>query len=184
MNPTNNTWKIDPAHSGIHFSVRHMVVSKVRGRFSRFEGDVQLDPAQPEGAKVKVSIDAASIDTNEPKRDDHLRSADFFDVAKFPALTFESTRVEKKGEGRLAITGNLSLHGVTKEIVLDTELLGVGKDPWGAQRAGFSARTSLDRKEYGLGWNQLLEAGGVLVGDKIEIELEIEAVAAAAAKAA
>ena len=183
MNDTNS-WKIDPAHSGIHFTVRHMVVSKVRGRFSRFQGDVQFDPARPGAAKVEVTVDASSIDTNEPKRDDHLRSPDFFDVAKYPALTFLSTRVEPKGEGRLAITGNLSLHGVTREVVLDTEVLGVGKDPFGAQRAGFTARTFIDRKEYGLGWNQLLEAGGVLVGDKIEIELDIEAVAAAAQKAA
>jgi polyisoprenoid-binding protein YceI len=181
MNPTE--WKIDPSHSGIHFTVRHMVVSKVRGRFAKFDGTVAFDEAAPEKSKVKVTIDAASIDTHEPKRDDHLRSPDFFDVAKFPSLTFDSTRVEKKGD-RLAITGNLSMHGVTKEIVLDTELLGTGKDPWGAKRAGFSAKASLDRKEYGLGWNQLLEAGGVLVGDKIEIELEIEAVAPAAQQAA
>ncbi|MBL8949845.1 MAG: polyisoprenoid-binding protein [Myxococcaceae bacterium] len=181
MNPT--PWKIDASHSGIHFTVRHMVISKVRGHFSKFEGEVTFDEAAPEKTKVKVNIDASSISTNEPKRDDHLRSPDFFDVAKFPALTFESTKTEKKGD-RLAVTGNLSMHGVTREVVLDAELLGVGKDPWGGKRAGFTAKTSLDRKDFGLGWNQVLEAGGVLVGDKIEIELEVEAIAPAAVKAA
>lgn len=160
-----------------------MVVSKVRGRFGRFEGEVQYDPTHPERSKVKAVIDASSIDTNEPKRDEHLKSPDFFDVAKHPQLSFESTSVEKKGD-RLQIAGKLSMHGVTRDIVLDTEVLGVGKDPWGVQRMGFAAKATVDRKDYGLGWNQLLETGGVLVGDKIEIELEIEAVAAAAQQAA
>lgn len=160
-----------------------MVVSKVRGRFGKFEGEVQYDPAHPERSKVKAVIDASSIDTNEPKRDAHLKSPDFFDVAKYPQLSFESTSVEKKGD-RLQIAGKLSMHGVTRDIVLDTEVLGVGKDPWGVQRMGFAAKATVDRKDYGLGWNQLLETGGVLVGDKIEIELEIEAVAAAAQQAA
>lgn len=181
MNPT--PWKIDASHSGIHFTVRHMVVSKVRGHFSKFDGTVTFDPAAPEKTQVNVSIDASSISTNEPKRDEHLKSPDFFDVAKFPTLTFDSTRVEKKGD-RLAVTGKLSMHGVTREVTLDAELLGVGKDPWGGTRAGFSAKASLDRKDYGLGWNQVLEAGGLLVGEKIEIDLEVEAIAPAAVKAA
>jgi polyisoprenoid-binding protein YceI len=180
---TTQTWKIDASHSGVHFSVRHMVVSKVRGRFSKFEGDISFNEAKPEDSKVNVTIDASSIDTNVQQRDDHLRSPDFFDVAKFPTLTFSSTKIEKAGHG-YQVHGDLTLHGVTRSVALDAEFLGTGKDPWGNVKAGFSAKGSLDRKDYGLNWNQLLEAGGVLVGDKIELELEVEAVALAAAKAA
>ena len=180
---TTQAWKIDAQHSGVHFSVRHMVVSKVRGRFSKFEGDITFNEAQPEDSKVNVTIDASSIDTNVQQRDDHLRSPDFFDVAKYPTVTFSSTKIEKGSHG-YQVHGDLTLHGVTRSVVLDAEFLGTGKDPWGNVKAGFSAKGSLDRKDYGLNWNQLLEAGGVLVGDKVELELEVEAVALAAAKAA
>jgi polyisoprenoid-binding protein YceI len=180
---TTQAWKIDAQHSGVHFSVRHMVVSKVRGHFSKFEGEVAFDEAHPEQSTVNVTIDASSIDTNVQQRDDHLRSPDFFDVAKFPTLTFKSTKVEKAGGG-YRVHGDLTMHGVTRNVVLDAEVLGTGKDPWGNLKAGFTAKGSLDRKDYGLGWNQLLETGGVLVGEKVELELEVEAVAQAAAKAA
>jgi polyisoprenoid-binding protein YceI len=174
------TWNIDPSHSGIHFAVRHLVVSKLRGAFTRWEGIVELDEANPGASRVSVRIDPGSIDTREPKRDDHLRSADFFDVQKYPALTFASTRVEKVGDG-YRLTGNLTMHGVTKPVVLDVESLGVGKDPWGNERIGFQAEASINRKDFGLGWNQALETGGVLVGDKVEILLDVQAVKAQSA---
>lgn len=178
------TWKIDPSHSGIHFTVRHMMVSKVRGAFTRWEGSVEFDEKSPKDAKVQVSIDAASIDTREAKRDEHLRSPDFFDVTKHPQLTFKSTKVEKVGGQSYRISGDLTLHGVTKPISFEAEALGVGKDPWGNQRIGFQAETSLNRKDFGLGWNQVLEAGGVLVGDKVEISLDVQAIQQAAASVA
>src|SRR5688572_28880706 len=128
------TWNIDTSHSGAHFSVRHMVIAKVRGSFDRWQGTIELDEANPLAAKVSVRIDATSIDTREEKRDTHLRSADFFDVEKYPELTFESTKVEKAGDDRYRVTGNLTIHGVTKEVVLDAESLGAGKDPWGNDR--------------------------------------------------
>jgi polyisoprenoid-binding protein YceI len=178
-------WNIDSAHSGVHFSVRHMVIAKVRGGFSRFQGAIDFDPEQPETAKVAVTIDATSIDTREPKRDEHLRSADFFDVATYPQLVFESTAVEPTGDGALRVRGNLTIHGVTRPVVLDTEYLGLGKDPWGQTRVAFQAKTTINRKDFGLGWNQVLETGGVLVGDKVEIALDVQAVQAqAAARAA
>ncbi len=179
-----NTWNIDTSHSGIHFSVRHMVIAKVRGAFDRFEGTFQLDDANPAASKVSVRIDASSINTREEKRDAHLRSADFFDVEKYPELTFESTKVEKVDDVSYRLTGALTIHGVTKEVVLEAESLGTGKDPWGNDRIAFQAQTSVNRKDFGLNWNQALEAGGVLVGDKIEISLDVQAVKAAATKAA
>ena len=178
------TWNIDTSHSGAHFSVRHMVISKVRGAFERFTGVIELDEANPAASKVSVSIDATSINTPEPKRDAHLRSADFFDVEKYPELTFVSTKVEKVGDAEYRVTGDLTIHGVTKEVVLDAESLGVNKDPWGNDRIGFAATTSINRKDFGLSWNQALETGGVLVGEKIEISLDVQAVKAAATKAA
>lgn len=178
-----NRWDIDLGHSAIHFWVRHMVISKVHGRFARWSGALELDLADPTRSSVEVRIDAASIDTQVADRDAHLRSADFLDVANHPELTFRSTRIEKAGEG-YRVVGSLTLHGVTREVVLDAEFSGTGKDPWGNERAGFSARTVLDRKEYGLAWNAALETGGLLVGEKVEITLEVEAVRKTAAVAA
>jgi polyisoprenoid-binding protein YceI len=178
------TWKIDPSHSGIHFTVRHMMVSKVRGAFGRWEGSVEFDERSPKDAKVQVRIEAASIDTREAKRDEHLRSPDFFDVQKYPEVTFRSSKVEKVDEKTYRITGELTLHGVTRQVTLDAEALGGGKDPWGNQRIGFQAETSLNRKDFGLGWNQVLEAGGVLVGEKVDISLDVQAVASASASVA
>jgi len=177
------TWNIDVGHSGIHFTVRHMMFAKVRGTFTQWEGSFTLDDADPSKSSVSVTIDAASIDTSEPKRDEHLRSPDFFDVAKYPKITFVSRKVERDGD-RLKITGDLTVHGVTREVVLDAEQTGSGKDPWGNQRVGFSARTSVLRSDFGLTWNQALETGGVLVGDKIEIEVEVSAVLAKAQQVA
>ena len=172
-----NHWDIDVSHSAIHFHVRHMVISKVHGRFAKWSGALQLDTQDLTRSSVEVTIDAASIDTQVADRDAHLKSADFLDVAKYPQLTFRSRKIEKAGAGYL-VTGELELHGVKREVVLDAEFAGTGKDPWGNERAGFAAKASLDRREFGLVWNAALEAGGVLVGDKIEITLEIEAVKA------
>ncbi len=181
---TTTNWNFDLSHSSVNFHVRHLMVSKVHGRFSLWGGTLEIDSDDMTKSRVDVSIDATSVDTKEEKRDAHLRSADFFDVEKFPALTFKSTRVEKVGDEELAITGDLTIHGVTKSVKLAVELGGVAKDPWGGTRTGFSAKTSINRKDFGLGWNSVLEAGGVLVGEKVEITLEIEAVQAAAAAAA
>lgn len=172
---SQHTWEIDTTHSSVNFWVRHMVISKVHGRFTRWNGTIVLDDADISKSSVDVTIDATSIETHEPKRDAHLRSPDFFDVEKFPTLAFKSKKIQESGGG-LAVRGDLTLHGVTREVLLETESLGQTKDPWGGERVGFSAKTSIDRKEFGLGWNQVLEAGGVLVGEKIEITLEIEAV--------
>jgi polyisoprenoid-binding protein YceI len=179
-----NTWNIDATHSGINFSIRHMVFSKVRGRFAKYTGAIQLDDSDPSKSWVEVTIDAASIDTGTPQRDTHLRSKDFFDVETFPELRFKSTRVEDIGGGRLRVIGDLTIRDITREVVLDAEPSGRGMDPWGNERLGFAAKTSIERKDFGLTWNQLLEAGGVLVGDKVEIELDVQAVNAAARDAA
>lgn len=173
------TWNIDPSHSGVHFTVRHMVVSKVRGSFTRWQGTIQFDEKNPEAGKVSVQIEAPSIDTREEKRDAHLRSPDFFDTEKYPTLGFESTRVEKVDGQSFRIIGDLTIRGITKQVTLDAEYLGGGKDPWGNERIGFEARTTINRKDFGLAWNQVLEAGGVLIGEKIEIALDVQALRAA-----
>lgn len=177
-------WEIDSSHSGIHFSVRHMVVAKVRGQFARWSGSFVAEDGDLERAKLKVVIDASSIDTGLAERDTHLKSADFLDVANHPEITFESTRVERLGDEELRVTGNLTIRGLSREVVLAVEDAGRAKDPWGNERAGFSAKTAVDRKDYGLSWNQVLEAGGVMVGDRVSIELEVEAVKQSATKAA
>jgi polyisoprenoid-binding protein YceI len=170
-----NRWDIDVGHSAVHFWVRHMVISKVHGRFARWSGSIELDEKDLTRSSVEVRIDAASIDTQVADRDAHLKSADFLDVAKYPELTFRSRRIERKGEG-YRVVGDLSLHGVVREVALEAEFAGTGKDPWGNERAGFSAKASLDRREFGLVWNAALETGGVLVGEKVEIAIELEAV--------
>jgi len=175
---TTQRWNIDTSHSGIQFKVRHMVISKVRGTFKTWQGTVDFDPQSPADAKVAVHIDATSIDTHEPKRDEHLRSADFFHTEKFPAITFAGTQVEKISAEKYRLVGDLTLHGVTRSVELETQYLGGGKDPWGNERIAFEAHTSVNRKDFGLGWNQVLEAGGVLVGEQIEITLDIQAVKA------
>jgi polyisoprenoid-binding protein YceI len=174
-------WDIDVGHSAIHFWVRHMVISKVHGRFSRWSGALALDPKDLSRSSVEVRIDAGSIDTQVADRDAHLRSADFLDAEKHPEIAFRSRRVEQ-ADGGLRIVGDLTLHGVTREVTLEAEFAGTGKDPWGNERAGFSAKASLDRRDYGLRWNAALETGGVLVGEKVEIAIELEAVRKTAAQ--
>ena len=184
MSTTTQRWNIDPTHSSVTFTVRHMVISKVRGAFTKWQGHVDFDAANPGNSRVSVRIEAASINTHEDKRDGHLRSPDFFDVEKHPAINFESTRVEHKGGDQYRVIGDLTIHGVTRSVELDAEHLGAGKDPWGNERVGFQASTSINRKDFGLTWNQALETGGILVGEKIEIALDVEAVKAQAVQAA
>ena len=173
---TKQQWAFDLVHSSVNFTVRHMVVSKVRGRFTKWDGTVVMDENDPAGGRVEVAIDAASIDTGVEQRDGHLKSPDFFDVAKHATIGFKSTKVERVGKDALKVHGDLTMHGVTKPVVLDVEYAGSAKDPWGGVRAGFSARTTLDRKDFGLTYNQLLETGGVLVGETVEIGIEAELV--------
>jgi len=172
--PTLTTWKIDPAHSHLEFAVRHLMISTVKGRFGVVEGTVRTDEANPGKADVSVTIEAASIDTREAQRDAHLRSADFFDVETFPTLTFTGGRITERSDDRFTLTGDLTIHGVTREVALDVTAEGRGKDPWGGERAGFSAHTRIKRSDFGLTWNQLLEAGGFAVGDEVKITLDVE----------
>ena len=177
-------WQIDSGHSGIHFSVRHMVVAKVRGHFARWSGAVVAQDGDLGRATVDVVIDATSIDTGVADRDAHLRSPDFLDVASHPELTFKGKRVEKQSDERMRVVGDLTIRGATREVVLDVEYAGQTKDPWGNERAGFAAKTSIDRRDFGLTWNQLLETGGLVVSDRIDIEIVVEAVKQTASKAA
>jgi polyisoprenoid-binding protein YceI len=177
---TTENWNIDLAHSGIGFSIRHMVVSKVRGRFGKFTGSIRLDDDDLARSSVEVTIDASSIDTGTPQRDAHLKAADFFDVEAFPELRFRSTRIEKLDEARYRVIGDLTIRDATREVPLEVEYGGRGKDPWGNERIGFVAKATLDRKDFGLKWNQVLEAGGFLVGDRVDIDLDVQAVKAAA----
>jgi polyisoprenoid-binding protein YceI len=168
-------WDFDTIHSHVGFTVRHLVVSKVRGSFNKWSGSLQFDGKNPLTASVEVKIDPASIDTNEAQRDAHLRSADFFDVEKFPEWTFKSTGVTKGSDETFKLAGNLTLHGVTKPVVLDVEFGGVMRDPYGNDRAGFTAKVTIDRKDFGVLWNQALDVGGVALGEKVEIAIDIEA---------
>jgi polyisoprenoid-binding protein YceI len=172
--PGTKTYDIDKAHSEATFQVRHLL-TKVRGRFSDFTGTVNYDKANPERSSVSAVIQAASIDTNEPDRDTHLRSADFFDVETFPTITFRSTRVTKIGSRRFDVLGDLTIHGVAKPVALEVSFLGTAKDPWGNTRLGFEAEAAIDRKDYGLSWNAALETGGFLVGDEVKITLSVQA---------
>lgn len=170
-----STWSIDPEHSNIGFKVRHLMVSNVKGSFDKYTATVDIDDKDITKSKVTVSIDTNSINTNVQKRDEHLRSADFFDVAKYPEMTFVSKKITKSGKDRLKVAGDLTLHGVTREVVLDVQ--GPSKeikDPWGNIRKGAIATTKINRKDFGLTWNKALETGGVVVGDEITITLEIE----------
>ena len=171
-------WNIDASHSTAEFTVRHLMITNVKGRFGKLEGSVNYDPEHPEATTIEATIDATSIDTRDEKRDAHLRSADFFDVEKNPTLTFKSKRVTKTDDG-LAAVGDLTMHGITKEITLEIEgPSDVTKDPWGNQRIGASATAKVNRKDWGLNWNAALETGGVLVGETVKITLEVSLVAA------
>ena len=173
-------WQIDHSHSLIQFSVRHMMVAKVRGTFTRFDGTIALDEAHPEQSTVAIKIDAASIDTGLEGRDTHLRSPDFLDVAAFPSLDFVSRRVERLGDDRARLLGDLTIRGVTRPVALDVEYAGQARSPWGTTSAGFSARAKISRKDWGLNWNQTLETGGWLVGDEVTIDIDLELVQQAA----
>jgi polyisoprenoid-binding protein YceI len=169
-------WGFDIAHSSVNFWVRHLMVSKVHGRFPQWTGSFEFDEGNPGASHVEIQIDASSVDTKEPKRDAHLRSPDFLDVEKHPHILFRSTEVVASGGEGYRVTGDLTICGKTNPVVLDVEYSGRVKDPWGGERMGFTAKTSISRKDYGLTWNQAIEAGGVMVGDKVEITIEIEAV--------
>jgi polyisoprenoid-binding protein YceI len=173
---TAKTYALDPSHTTAEFVVRHLMITKVRGRFTAVAGTIEV----PEGSNVPLSVDvtieAGSIDTREPQRDTHLKSADFLDAEKFPAITFKSTGIDGSGDA-FKVRGDLTIHGVTREVVLDTTFEGRTTDPWGNDRIGYEAHTKISRKDYGLEWNQALEAGGVVVGDEVKIELNVEAIA-------
>ena len=169
-------WEIDPAHTMVEFGVRHMLVSTVKGRFTKFSGTIHMDEDNPTQSRVEASIDVSSIDTGDEQRDAHLRSPDFFDVARFPNITFKSRRIEGLEGDAYRVVGDLTIRDVTREVVLDVTYAGKAKDPWGNLRAGFTAETTINRKDFGLTWNVPLEAGGWLVGDKVRIMLEVQAV--------
>ena len=167
-------WNIDPVHSSVSFSIKHMMIANVHGGFEKLNGSLVYDAQTPADSKVDVTIEAASITTREPQRDAHLKSADFFDVEKYPTLTFKSKRVDGSGDD-LKVTGDLTIHGVTKEVVLEVEgPTGEMKDPYGNLKIGASATTKIKRKDFGLTWNAALETGGLLVGDDVNITLEIQ----------
>jgi polyisoprenoid-binding protein YceI len=173
----SSTWTLDPDHSNVGFKVRHLMISNVKGNFEKFSGTIDINDKDVTKSTVQVSIDTNSISTNVQKRDEHLRSADFFNVAKYPTMTFVSKKVAKAGSNKLKVTGYLTLHGVTKEVVLDVEGPSAeSKDPWGHIRKGATATTKINRKEFGLVWNAALETGGVAVGDEVTITLEAEMV--------
>jgi polyisoprenoid-binding protein YceI len=179
MRDDHRTWTVDPAHSSVEFSVKHMMFTTVRGRFKDVGGTISVDEENPDRSTVEVEIDAASIDTGAEDRDQHLRSADFLDAETEPKITFRSKRVEgahaKQGD-RFRVIGDLTIRGTTKEVTLDAVFEGTGTDPWGKQRAGFRATCEIDRRDFGLTWNQALERGGVLVGHNLRIELDVQAV--------
>src|SRR5437899_11307472 len=176
MEVISMAWNIDATHSHATFAVRHMVVSTVKGHFNVLSGTLNLDEANPTNSSVEAEVDAASIDTNEPNRDNHLRSPDFFDVEKYPKITFKSTKVEPAGDNEYKVTGYLTMQGVTKPVVFEVEHSGEIKDPYGFRRAGLNAKTKISRKEWGLTWNNLLETGGAVVSDEVKIEIDLAAV--------
>ena len=170
-----STWEIDPTHSSAEFAVKHFMISTVKGRFTRFDGLLHIDEQEPENSRVEVRIETASVETGLGQRDDHLRSDDFLNAEKFPYITFRSTRVERAGHDRWRITGDLTIRDVTREVVLDTNFEGEGRDFTGNRRAAFSAETSINRKDYGLKYNAVLEGGTIVVADKVKISINVEA---------
>jgi polyisoprenoid-binding protein YceI len=169
-------WQLDPAHTQVEFSAKHMMFTTVKGHFGKISGTIRLDEQDVSGSSVEAEIDAASLDTRVEQRDTHLRSQDFLHVEQHPLITFKSTHVEQAGDDQLKVTGDLTIRGTTRAVVLDTTLTGRGKSPFGTTVAGFEAHTTINRKDFGLNWNVALEAGGVLVGDTIKITIEAEAV--------
>ncbi len=170
-----STWNIDPVHSVAEFKVKHMMISYVKGQFTVVKGVLALDEADLTNSRIEASVDAASIHTRDEQRDAHLKSADFFDVEKFPKLSFKSTKVTRVADGELAVAGDLTIHGVTRNVVFTVEgPTAPGKDPWGNTRIGLSATTKINRKDFGLTWNSPLETGGILVGDEVTITLDVQ----------
>lgn len=169
------TYKVDPAHSSVGFSIRHLL-TQVQGKFNEFEGSVVYDPAQPEASRVEFTVQAKSIDTGNARRDDHLRSADFFDVAKYPTLSFRSEKVVAKGKDEVEVTGPFTMHGVTKTITVPGKILGIMKTEKFGQRAGFESSFTVSRKEFGITWNQALDAGSMVLGDEVRVTINVEAV--------
>jgi polyisoprenoid-binding protein YceI len=175
---TRTVWKLDPTHTVVEFSAKHLMITTVRGRIGEVEGTIYTDESNPENSSVEAILKGASIDTRNEQRDQHLRSADFLNAEKFPEITFRSKRIE--GSAReFKLVGDLSIRGTTREVTLDVEYGGRTRDPWGGERVGFSASGKLDRRDFGLVWNQALETGGVVVGNDIRINIEVEAVKAA-----
>jgi polyisoprenoid-binding protein YceI len=172
---TRTEWTLDAAHSNVEFSVRHLMIATVKGRFADVQGTVITDDSDPRATQIDVTINTATIDTRMPQRDEHLRSADFFDVATFPTITFKSRRVEAHGD-HFTVIGDLSIRGVTREVSLDVVAQGRQVDPWGGHRSGFEATGKIKRSDFGLTWNQMLEAGGVAVGDDVKISIDAELV--------
>jgi polyisoprenoid-binding protein YceI len=170
-------WQIDTVHTHVGFSVKHMMVSTVRGQFKQYSGALTIDSADFTKSKFEGEVDVASIDTGNSQRDDHLRSGDFFDAANQPKIKFASSKIESKGDGEFLVHGDLTIRGTTLPIVLDVEYHGTSKNPWGKTVTGFSAKSTVNRKDFGLSWNALLETGGVAVSEKVKIEIEVEAVA-------
>ena len=173
------SWQIDPAHSSVEFAVKHMMFTTVRGRFKDVKGTIEIDDENPDRSTVNVEIAAASIDTGTADRDGHLRSADFLDVENHPTITFRSKRVDgaaRKEGDRFKMTGDLTIRGTTMEVTLESQYEGTGKDPWGGTRSGARATASIDRRDWGLKWNQALETGGILVANEVKIEVEVQAV--------
>ncbi|MBE3558771.1 MAG: YceI family protein [Ktedonobacteraceae bacterium] len=169
-------WVIDATHSQVTFAVRHVMVSTVKGQFKVLSGKLDIDEAQPENSWIEAQVDTASVDTRDPNRDAHLRSPDFFDVEKYPVLTFKSTKVERTGGNEYRVLGDLTMHGVTKPVVFTAEYFGQHRDPYGRQKAGLSATAKINRKDWGLTYNQALETGGVLVSEEVRIEIDLAAV--------
>lgn len=178
------SWQLDPVHTHIGFAVKHMMVSTVRGQFKQYRGTLNLDPTDFAKSTFEGEIDVASIETGNSQRDDHLRTSDFFDAPNHAKITFKSTGIEPKGEGEFVVSGDLTIRGVTKPIALEVEFHGTSKNPWGKTVAGFSAKGTVNRKDFGVSYNALLEAGGVAVGEKVKIEIEVEVVQAEAQVAA
>lgn len=169
-----SVWKLDPSHAHVEFAVRHLMISRVKGQFTQVEGVLRVEDGDLTSAELEVEIGADSIDTRVEQRDEHLRSPDFLDVERFPKLTFRSKSVERTGDDRLRVTGDLTIRDVTRMVILDVTERGMVRDPWGGQRAGYGATATVDRKDFGLTWNQALETGGVLVGDEVRITLDAE----------
>lgn len=170
------TWTVDPSHSVVEFAVKHFVITTVKGRFRDFEATLRIDESHPENSSVSASVAAASVDTSDPDRDAHLRSDDFFNAERYPKITFRSTSVERVDDAHYKVHGDLTIRDVTKPVVLDTEFEGEAKDPWGGRRAAFTATTQVNRHEFGVKWNQLLETGAAIAGESVKITLNIEAV--------